>query len=529
MPPFLPTRRLPLTPLRAFACLALGVVSVAQGDWRTEGEFDKLSVELGTAMPTGAGVVGLMSEVDADPGAGLSYLPQATAVTPYAGTGSFAGKTIYADHGVGGASGHAVSTASTFCTANYSVSPGITELHMLDAETFFNELYTTAAPLTYAGRVHNHSWVADSTGDQTADERVLRKLDMISDRDGVLTCIPLMNYSTSAFPPFLANAYNAVTVGLRSGEHARGGSNTDGAGRMKPDLVVDEVYTSLASPAVASTAALLLDAADPAHPLAANPRVIKALLCTAASKEALPAWHRANDAAPYDAVYGAGVLNVRHAFWILNQGRQTYSTAVERSSLGWDANTTAASNSSRRYFFSVPSGSSAKTFSASLTWHRTITRNVFGQFSATLQNLDLRLYAATGFSPGAQPIAQSLSTVDNVEHVFLRHLPAGQYMLEVKGSASGTPYGLAWEAAVGAGPEVSVGRDAGTGGVILHCLHLDPFATYQIESSTTLIGQWDIETTFRTADTTASFTHDWSDPVVSVAPKFYRLRWDTVR
>lgn len=53
---------------------------------------------------------------------------------------------------------------------------------------------------------------------------------------------------------------------------------------MKPDLVVDEVYTSLASPAVASTAALLLDAADPAHPLAANPRVIKALLCTAASR-----------------------------------------------------------------------------------------------------------------------------------------------------------------------------------------------------------------------------------------------------
>lgn len=40
-----------------------GWSSVAQGDWRTEGEFDKLSVELGTAMPTGAGVVGLMSEV----------------------------------------------------------------------------------------------------------------------------------------------------------------------------------------------------------------------------------------------------------------------------------------------------------------------------------------------------------------------------------------------------------------------------------------------------------------------------------
>ena len=119
MPPFLPTLRLPLTPLRAFACLALGVVSVAQGDWRTEGEFDKLSVELGTAMPTGAGVVGLMSEVDADPGAGLSYLPQATAVTPYAGTGSFAGKTIYADHGVGGAHGVHVLHGELQCVPRY--------------------------------------------------------------------------------------------------------------------------------------------------------------------------------------------------------------------------------------------------------------------------------------------------------------------------------------------------------------------------------------------------------------------------
>lgn len=470
-----------------------------------------------------------MSEVDADPGEGVSYLPQATTVTPFAGSGLFAGKTIYADHGAGGASGHAVSTAATFCTATYSVSPGLTELHMLDAETFFNELYTTSAPLTYAGRVHNHSWVADTEGDTTADERVLRKLDMIADRDGVVECIPLMNYSTSAFPVFLANAYNAITVGLRNGEHARGGSNADGVGRMKPDLVVDEVYTSLAGPAVASSAALLLDAADPAQPLAVNPRVIKAVLCTAASKELLPTWRRATSAAPYDAIYGAGALNIRRAFWILNAGRQSYSTSVERGLRGWDTNTTANTNSSRRYFFSIPAGSHGRTFAATLTWHRTISRNIFGQFSSTLPNLELRLYAATGFTAGAQPIDQSISAVDNVEHLFQRHLPAGQYVLEVKSNASGTPYALAWETDLGNSPSATVQRDANSGVVVLHCAALDPYATYQVESSTTLIGQWSVETSFRTADVAASFEHTWQDPVIPTGPKFYRLRWTPLR
>jgi|APTNR8051073442_1049403.scaffolds.fasta_scaffold01659_10 hypothetical protein len=501
----------------------------AHADWRAEAEYDKLSAELGAGLPTGSGVVGLMSEVDVDPGAGLSYLPQATTVTPFAGSGLFAGKTIFADHGAGGASGHAVSTAATFCTSTYSVSPGLTELHMLDAESFFNELYTTDAPLTYAGRVHNHSWVADTSGDTTGDERILRKLDMIADRDGVVSSIPLMNYSTSAFPVFLANAYNSITVGLRSGEHACGGSNTDGAGRMKPDLVVDEVYTSLAGPAVASSAALLLDAADPAHPLAVDPRVIKAILCTAASKDALPAWHRASTATPYDAVYGAGVLNVRRAYWILNAGRQTYSTNVERQHRGWDANTTASTNSSRRYFFSIPPGSNGRTFAATLTWHRSITRNIFGVFSSTLRNLELRLFAANSFTPDAQPIDESISSVDNVEHLFQRHLPAGQYMLEVKGSASGTPYALAWETDLGSGPVASVQRDHATGVVTLDCTELDPYATYQVESSTTLIGAWTPEATIRTADTAASFTHTWQDPTIPTGPKFYRLRWTPLR
>ena len=44
--------------------------------------------------------------------------------------------------------------------------------------------------------------------------------------------------------------------------------------------------------------------------------------------------------------------------------------------------------------------------------------------------MNLRLVNASGLAVGST-INESTSSIDNVEHVFLRNLPAGQYALEV--------------------------------------------------------------------------------------------------
>src|SRR6185503_19146696 len=51
---------------------------------------------------------------------------------------------------------------------------------------------------------------------------------------------------------------------------------------------------------------------------------------------------------------------------------------------------------------------------------------------------------------------QSVSPVDNVEHLYEPHLPPGRYVLEVTGDQTGISYGLAWNTV----PTVSVTASA---------------------------------------------------------------------
>ena len=507
------------------ACLAAGTGPVL-ADWRANAQWPELSAELGAAMPNGTNIIVLMSEA---PDGNGHYLPQAATFTPYDGAGQFDGTKIHALSGTGGASGHADPVASTFFGNFSSVAPAVPEAHVYSASDFlFNELDSTSSPAVFPGRVHNHSWIYESTlGSSTADNRVLRKLDMIADRDGVTICVPLNN-GTGAVPLLLANLYNGLAAGVKSGTHSTGGSTLDGVGRMKPDLLVESVYTSLASPAVASAAAMLLDAIQPAFPDADHPEVVKALLLAGASKKDLPAWQRDLSAEPYDDVMGAGELNVLNSYHILAAGRQPFSSTAEVGHTGWDYNT-ASSTTARRYFFSIPAGRNADTFSAALAWNRNITKTG-PNFNAALQNLTLKLFASTGFALAPSPIQQSNSGVDNVEHIFLRHVPAGQYALEVSWSTSVTPYefALAWESRLGSGPSLAIRRSGGV--VSLDASNLDPLATYTVETSGDLsAGSWTSAGTFRTADGTPSFTRTWEDSAPESGEKFFRLKWNSVR
>jgi hypothetical protein len=98
------------------------------------------------------------------------------------------------------------------------------------------------------------------------------------------------------------------------------------------------------------------------------------------------------------------------------------------------------------YNFEIPEGSTASELSIILAWNAKITDTTPapGTFTPveSLQNLDLRLYDSTSSFLGTM-IDQSISTVDNVEHIYQTNLEPGTYTLKVSGAAN-WDYGLAW-------------------------------------------------------------------------------------
>lgn len=499
-----------ICPIGLISAVAVLLFSTARADWRNDAGFPQLQVELGASLPTGAGISVMMSEASQS---GNFYAQGTAGSVAYAGSGVLTGKTITPYSGPSGTSGHAAGVANYFCGTGLSVSPGVTELHAWLADDFANDLYSNNPLPTYAGSVQNHSWVG-SFGSDSIDGTFLRRLDALINRDGVIVSTPMNN--GAGMSKLLANAYHGISAGLRSGNHPQTHSNLDVAGRMKPDLVVNEGFTSFAGPAVASVATLLLDAIRPDFPDADDPRVVKAIMLSAASKQNLLGWKRTSTSRPYDEVFGAGELNVLNAYHILAAGRQPSSNSVLRPLQGWD-NGISSTSAPKRYFFSLPAASWGATVSATITWHRSIAMNYA---SSTLANLNLRLVHATGFITGST-VTESISAIDNVEHLFLRNLPPGDYALEVIADTDAVTYGIAWEVQIGTGPQLSMTRSGSLNTLTLS--QLDPLETYTIESCTDL-ATWLPATSIRTADTTPATSATWQE-TSSLGAKFYRLSW----
>lgn len=505
------------------AALLLAAQGRAHADWRDDIGYTQLAAELGSAVPNGAGIILLQSEAN-DQTSPPNYLPQAGGPGSFAGASLYTGITFYAESTAGVVLSHAQSVAYYYYANGSGISQGSTEVHVYTATDFLNKLYTGSSPPTFPGRVQNHSWIG--TVDATTDPQLLRSLDFMINRDGTLVAVPLNN-GTGAMPALLGNNYHALTAGLLSGPHSQGGTNTDGSGRMKPDLVVNFDETSYASPTIAGSAAALLQSAiATGNTSSQKPQVIKAQMIAGASKLNLPQWQRLTTAAPYDAVFGAGELNIRNAYYIQQAGQHTYSTSAEVPSRGWDYTTTTSNAAGRRYFFSIPAGRYASTFSAAITWHRSITGFNGGSYSSSLSDLNLTLYASTSFTPGTSALYTSASTVDNVEHLFAYNLPPGQYMLVVTSATNGRSYGLAWDSQLGGGPALVPSSSGGQWQ--LQATSLDPQLSYTIESSPDLVSGWTTEQTFRTADTTPAFSYTWQ-PSQSASRYFYHLKWTPVR
>ena len=207
---------------------------------------------------------------------------------------------------------------------------------------------------------------------------------------------------------------------------------------------------------MSSTAGLIseklrLTSYSPALVTADYPRLSKALLLAGATKDSLSSWYRASTAKPYDAVYGAGALNALLAYRILTAGPQTASNTATVAETGWAVASVQSTTSaaSRTYFFDIPAGTTNTRFSCALIWHRNLTySNRFNTFSTpALANLDLKLYAVAAgtLTLPATPFDTSLSTVDNVEHLYQAALSPGRYALQVSSTSNtSTSYALAW-------------------------------------------------------------------------------------
>jgi hypothetical protein len=333
---------------------------------------------------------------------------------------------------------------------------------------------SNSEPVTESHAVQNHSWVGTLNANFTEADatEINRRLDFAINRDGFVSVVGVNNGNSTILPAILGQSYHTISVGRDDNGHSAGFTTLDfitsgDAGRIKPDIVAPsaapEYATSWTTPMVASAAGLLyskLAAAPYSLAGADKPRVIKSLLLATATKNTVPSWSN-TPTRPLDLRYGAGELNICHAYNALRAGKETASSSILRKSLGWATESVAAS-SPKTYFFNIAAGAPSTPFSAALTWHRVITDNLngpsWGNLSTTLANLNLRLYQASGFALGSE-VAASLSSVDNVELVYQSALPPGNYALVVEStSTTSTHYALAWHSL----PAVTVAATSAT-------------------------------------------------------------------
>jgi len=455
--------------------LALGTITVllsatlAHGDVFSDIKYTDLVARLGAGVPTGLNIK--VGQVEAPENAGGSYAPDTTLV-------EFSGTTFSLLSGTVAASWHGTEVGKSLYGNTISIAPGVNDVSVWNV----NSWLTTAslrvgsggsvAPLaTPTGiRVHNHSWIG-SFGNATNDNDALRRIDFVAHRDNVLFTVGVNNGAGSAAQPMMSYAYNTIAVGLSDGNHSAQPTpaGIDGPGRRKPDIVAPGLFTSFSTPVVGAAASLLFDAAlrDPTVSGNANAnRAVTVKAAIMAGTTHRSTWSngaptsgasRGITTTPLDPLYGADLLNIDRSHRIFTGGETNGSSAPQISTFaqpaGWDYIAAPVSGASTYYSFRVhaPIGE----LSVAATWFRQVALNFT---TSTLQNLDLRLWRVNGSSLAsisgdagvgvfASGNVESNSLIDNTEHLYVRNLAAGDYVLELRrvtGSQIAMPVTVAW-------------------------------------------------------------------------------------
>lgn len=407
----------------------------------------RLKQQAGSATPTGRGIPA--GHVEGQWG---DYLPNA-------GDPALRGVSFVPRSGPSVGNVHTTFTAKVIYGRN-GLAPGIDEVYCYAANHWLGagglRTGSSQPPDADGRRLFSHSWIGESDG-STAD--ALRRVDYLVDREDVLIVAGVDNGAHSRVPALLASAYNAIAVGVADGTSSGGYARVEGAGRCKPEIVAPTSTTSGATPVVAAMVARLLEAADRRGdvPGAQRAEVIKAVLLAGAVK---PQGWAPEPGKPLDEHLGAGIVRVDRSYKILMAGPSEPDAAA--GVRGWSFDSLKPGG---RRTYDLELATAVDDLSLVLVWHRRIdgrrathllTGNPIWLNTPQLANLDLRLTRVDidamdrGLAEGAvapELRLESSSTIDNVEHVFAQHLPAGRYQIEVNrrdGLDEEWDYAVAW-------------------------------------------------------------------------------------
>ena len=300
-----------------------------------------------------------------------------------------------------------------------------------------------------------------------------RKLDSIVWRHRQLYVVAQSNESISGFSNY-GTAKNSLAVGaaLDSGNIAGFSSHGPTAdGRLAPQVVGTgvSVYsaagddsrdgyivlsgTSMASPAVAGVAALLMDA-NPSH--REEPALTRARLMASAIKPDF--WFEDAALFPTDNSNGPGDVQTQYGL-----GKVSARTSVlnKDATDGWSSSSAIAALHDGEYAYhdiDVPAGTSR--LDLVLTWDEPPTDTVA---SAVLNDLDLWL--DRGGDCDREPCGEYVSTsrIDNVEWIIVSNPPAGTYRAKIVASRVYTDpprAAIAWTIVRGAStPSLEISTD----------------------------------------------------------------------
>lgn len=332
-------------------------------------------------------------------------------------------------------------------TLNFS--PGIKKVHAFTTDAYRTILDSSDETLgTHGINIVN---ISNTMGCGCEYLRIRKHDKMLADEN----ILAFHAHPGSAIGSFSHSTWNGLVVNQIGLNFHNSGANTiyeniviDGEEiqRQSPTIVSlncglgFEGASSYATPNAASAGALLLDYAQSSKKLnATNNLVIKSILLTGAEKE-LPsyphyAWSQSSDR-PLDPIMGAGNLNVKNSYLIINQAEGLPGTDL-KSHYGWNVSTV-SNNEFRAYRFKVYNSSQ---LTSTLCWHRDI-ENDFSSFS--LANLSMHLEQWDSETNSWQLVFTSDSAGNNIEHIY-QSIEPGEFRLLVSSlNNRATEYGLSW-------------------------------------------------------------------------------------
>lgn len=260
----------------------------------------------------------------------------------------------------------------------------------------------------------------------------------------------------------------AAYYGGQTGGNGAGLTGSPSGSLGGPNFYTGQLQgTSFAAPIVAGGVALLDDAAYgvfPANPNARDARVIKAVLLNSADKT--NGWNNGQTLVSgvitttqsLDWATGAGRMNLDRAFdqyLPSSVGGMAGTTDLAGlaggivAAIGWDYGQVAQGLPNDYYLPTLEGGT---TFTVTLDWFRDRTLVGTSVYDDSFDDLDLQIWDVLGGVPN-NLIAQSISTYNNVEHLYFTLPDTGDYMIRVNwfqevfdlvSDANQEFYGLAW-------------------------------------------------------------------------------------